>query len=284
MPTYGGVSLAHPTAELREWAAQHLLLDDLHPFRPMPRLNLSTITWPLAAEDLHRPVRLGSLYWPSGASRWAVGTFLATEGQLADIRELAYTINRTTQTQEYVPLEFVMDDGNTYTFADNTTADAKIATDLWMLPPWPLAQNQAATNSEWLLPQTINLDEEPLYLLTLVDDRYFWWHRAAALEVNEGETTWAELIDTIADALGVEIEPDTIATAYVYPPAALATQYEQLPLVLDAVAYSIGHRVLRQLDGTVITQGPLTALASLEEQLEFGYARMAGGLFAFDVE
>jgi hypothetical protein len=277
MPTYGGIGLAKATPELTEWVAANVPLSEVCAFRHQPRARLHNLNWP-APEFLRRPVRLGSLCWPVGASRWAVGHYLATEGQLAEIRALAYAIDLPNQTQSYTALDLVLDDGNADADGNPT---GKITASLWMLPPYPLAQNHA-TATQWLLPQTVNENEEPLYLLTLVDDRYFWWDRAADLTVTEGETTWAQLFTALGTALGVTIVVDTIPAAYLFPPAELGTAYEYLPLVLDAAAASVGHRVVRLLDGTVATQGPATAAAKVNLQLGLEYARMAGGILALD--
>src|SRR5262249_23934741 len=48
--------------------------------------------WPAPAGHLPRYVEIGSLFWPFGSSRFAIGRFLATDNELAQIRPLAVVI------------------------------------------------------------------------------------------------------------------------------------------------------------------------------------------------
>src|SRR5205085_12599851 len=120
-----------------------------------------------------------------------------------------------------------------------------------------------------------------IYLLSFVDERYYWWERAANVDVPaEGATTWTQLFNAIGDALhGISL--DTIASAYGWPPAAFDAYQEFLPLLLDLAAFPIGHRVVRGLDGTLKTQTADTATRFVRVQLAANTTnRLAGGLFA----
>lgn len=268
--TYGGVPLATSTPALRDWLAANYALADLVPFRAWSQ---QARLFPSPFDFRRRPVKINSLWWPTGASRWATGFFLVCEQDLEAIRALAYA------DDTYQPLTLSLPDG-TYT----------VETDLWMLPALPLAQVSEGTSTAWTLPESpVYLDagetvrQANLYLLPLVDDRYFWWERAADIDVDEGTTTWAGLISSIGTALGVTIEHESVAAAYLTPLEELGSRYHALPLVLDAVAAGIGCRVVRGLDGTVTLQRAAAALESQETQLAIGYPRRAGGLLALDV-
>src|SRR5258707_1347925 len=141
MLTYAGVPLLSPTKETADWVEKHISPNDTHPWaEPLTGKNRSYYT--ITGGNVERPIKLGTLYWPTGASRWAVGYFLASAGEIGSIRQKVYA------SGSYVTQPLVMDDGK-----------RKITTNLWMLPPRRLAQ----------LP-----NYNGLYLLTLVDDRYFW--------------------------------------------------------------------------------------------------------------
>lgn len=177
-----------------------------------------------------RRIDVGTLRWPWSASRFAIGHFLADNDQLAAIRQLVY------QNGSYSPQPLIISDGVTAMTAS-----------LWMLAPRPLAQDSDGLSGLWLL--------------TLVDIRYFWWYRAAQINVAEGSTTWADLYQQIAVALGITLTADPIADAYLLPTAALTTAYRALPILLDVVAAAVGQRIVVQYDGvTVEALGPESAI------------------------
>lgn len=250
--TYGGIPLHVATPEEVGWIERNISVRDIY--------ELNYPSWPSCSQCPppgkvpYNRIDLGRLWWPVGASRWAVGHFLASEAAVQALRPLVYVATDEVENL-YQPLELVMGSG------ENRTVE----TDLYMLPPRPLAQFSAANG---------------LHLLTLVDARFFWWVKATAITVTENTTTWTALYDAIAAALDIEIEPDDIAAAYLYPSGLLAQPpNEFIPPLLDAVAASIGQRIVRQLDGTVITQNARTAAASTTS---FSIGKTAGGTFALD--
>src|SRR5579859_2083492 len=194
-----------------------------------------------------QPVKMNSLYWPRDASRFAVGYFAADEKQLADIR--TYLENN--------------EDEGPFVIADGVNS---ITTTLSMLPARPL---QRVTG----LPG--------LYLLTLVDERFFWWTRGGDYTFQPGVTTWLQLYASLATALGLTLTTsppfglgtmtaDAPSANYLFPgedfadalayqlaylpggtPAIANTGLLSLPVLLDAAAFSCGQRIVRQLDGTV---------------------------------
>lgn len=252
--TYAGVNLDPPTAEEADFIASTIPPWDIYcplaDAKSWPGKNRTA--WPFAAWCPLPPVRPGRLHWPWGASRFAFANFLADDTQLAAIRAKVYGAGGTTYTSQTL----ILDDSRT---------GKKISPKLYMLPPRPLAQI-AGKNG--------------LYLLPLVDPRYFWWEVAASVVVTAGTTTWAGLISSIATALGVTITADSISANYLKPPADLTARYEYLPLLLDAVLACIGHRFVAKLDGTFVTQAPLTAKTSQDNQTAT-YTKAGGGTFAF---
>lgn len=268
MPTYAGIALAQPTPELIAWVESYVPTRDIVQFNPVPYLDhlQNVMPYPDQSDD---PVQIGSLWWPQGASRWAVGYYIVTESQRNAIN--AIVNNRST----YNPANLVLDD-----------ATSSITASMWMLPPRPLAQNPPDADSltKWIMPKADSGSSgEPVYLLTLVDDRYFWWQRAGDITLEPPKTSWANLISQIGTILGVTITTDTINPVYLKPPASLIQYQNFLPLLLDLCAFSVGLRVIRLLNGNVILQSATNALASMNAQLAANPQRMAGGIYAFDL-
>jgi hypothetical protein len=222
--SYAGVDLGHAPAALAKWIARSVPPAWVWEFPETWWNSRDTGLVGFRPPPPRRPIQVNRLWWPSGASRFAVGHFLADQGQVDSIRDVCYAVDEGTGLETYVAAPLLMNDG-----------ENEIETDLWLLPARPLQQ----------------IDTEGLYLLTLVDERYFWWFRAASISVIEGTTTWDNLYGQIANALGVPITVDEVPAAYLTPSSLLALKYEPLPTLLDAVAFSVGQRITRALDGTV---------------------------------
>jgi hypothetical protein len=200
------------------------------------------------------PVQLGHLWWPRGASQFAYAHVLVSGAQLDLIRAQIFPTSTT-----FVAKPLVIDDGV-----------RSITTDLYCLPPRPLS---ASTGDN-------------LYLLTLVDDRFFWWHKASVITITnatvdylEDCTTWAQLIDQIAAWLNVDIDYSAIPATFWFPHASLAGDYEYLPLLLDAVAYSLGLRFVRKLNGDCVLQTPAEASTAIATNAVAPGVHIGGGRF-----
>ena len=218
---YAGTELVVPPEDLREQIAD--LID------PSWLTEWTDRTWPghrqehLSWEGYRprQPNRIGVLSWPRGAARFAYGHFLADHEGVATIRA-AIASNYTAYDAD-----FEIHDGI-----------REVKTKLFCLPPRPLDRVSRANGSA-------------LYLLTLVDDRYRWWWKTANITVTAGTTIWEDLYSQIGTALGVTITASAISADYLLPDAILANKYRSLPVLLDAVAACVGHRIVRKLDGTV---------------------------------
>ncbi len=250
MITYAGQQLTDDDPGLLERVEAVLSLDDLYDFTRQ--------TWPGRAaaiafphqERETRPV-LNRLVWPMDASRWAMGWFLTDDVGLASLRTLAYAGHTLTA------LPFVMGDGQ-----------KSITTDLFMMPPRPLGQ--CGTGGD-------------LYLLGLVDERYFWWDAAkdftALFTPAPLTTTWAELLDSYAEGLGITIAHDTIPSGYQKPPPMFGIAFDSIPVQLDAACAAVGLRLVRKLDGTVRAISAATAATTFAANIALN-PLAAGGLIA----
>lgn len=213
--------------------------------------RLGLVGRPLAS-TAERPLRMQALWWPTGASRWAVGHFLAPADRVDAIVAVV-----APPDSPAVPAPLVWSDG----------VDT-LATDLYLLPPRPLAQITAPTAGQ------------PLHLLTLVDERYYWPYHPATIPVS-GATTWAQLYTLIAGELGIALAAETVPAVYGQPSALFGGRQENLAVLLDAVAQQVGQRMVRNLDGTVEALSFATSQARLQANLSALAARkLAGGVFA----
>lgn len=243
MIAYAGVSLGVATVEVAAWVEQNLSVADVVEFAPRTTPGLGLLAVPWCAPRPPGPVRPGRLYWPWGAQRYAVGHYLTTSDDLATIRDVVYP------GDGYEPADLVLDDETT-----------SVTAEMWMLPPRPLGQVGEDTG---------------LWLLTLVDERFFWWQQAAAIEA---QVSWTALYGAIGTALGAVITVDTIVGAFLTPPESLASTYHALPVLLDAVAASVGQRIVRGYDGSVTAQNAASARTSWETERDtYAASVLAGG-------
>jgi hypothetical protein len=238
MLTFAGQELLFPTPELEAWILQNQDLADLSPFSEQRAdilsarhacrsrgeqtkgLGLPVLNWPPPP-----PVRLNTLWWPTGATRWARGYFLATtSGRDVIVSQVA------NEKGASASLLGIGDDEN----------GNPLALKMYMLPPRPMSCTK---------------EGETLHLIPLVDERYFWQFAPA---VNSGgdpitvttSTTWQSLIDDLASALGLdEITVElAIEAAYLKPdPTDFTRPWDNAALLLDALAVSIGRRIVAPL-------------------------------------
>lgn len=267
MLSYAGVPLSVPTAEVAEWIERNISVRDVYEYaeKAWPGVSLAHVTH--GGAQPYRPIQVNRLWWPRGASQWAVGHFLASESQMASIRPQVWPGGSSYQAK---PL--LMD----WRDASANVVDG-ISPSLWLLPPRPLQQYASP-------PQGANLNG--FYLLTLVDDRFFWWLAdTGSLSIADASTTWANVLASLQSQLGTTITADAVASAYLYPAGPLAVQYAKLPTLLDAVAYNCGQRIVRNLDGTVKSQNAVNGAAQvqLDLQLQSARSQCAGGRFRFDL-
>jgi len=259
MLSYANVSLIHPTDDLQ--AHVTAMLDP----RTIPQW--AERTWPDRGAAFGwkgrwptHPFRFGTLVWPSGASRFSYGHYLVDEPGLKDIRDYVYS---ASGSYSYRPADLVIADGK-----------HTVTTSMWMLPPRALDRVDRYTPG--------------LYLLTLVDERFFWWYRGGTLSLN-GSTTFAEAYSQMRTLLELpaSIQYDDIHADYSTPSTQLASSYRPAPLILDALAAACGQRIVRRLDGTVYAMSAsesltrMTTNLALENTASDPQKRLAGHEYDF---
>jgi hypothetical protein len=205
-------------------------------------------------DALELPVRLGSLFWPTGASRFAIGHFCVSAEQLGNILKVVGPGGQYPNNSAL----FIMKCGET----------AGMQTKLYMLPPRPF----------------FNFGGAQLYILTLVDARYWWRYIVTGETDSSTSPYWDNLVDSLLSAIGNfdgagSRDSSSPADWYV-PPPGLSLRRVPAAFGLDALAYTLGKRVRRLLDGSYKVCSVATANGELDANVAAAfYARclMAGG-------
>lgn len=261
---FAGIELPHTTPKAEEMLERSCSLSDIWEWQMQfwPGARQPFLTVPGIFGSKQPSFRLQRLWWPRGASQWSHIHFLVTDDRLDQIRT-AYASGPATLEMTWVD--------------ENGGIVDTLSTDMYMLTPRPLATIATAPIKN-------------LRLLTLVDQRYYWWLTTTGdLTLVEyypatASTTWDDLYTQLGTALGTAITHDTVSPNYVSPSRTLLAKYEYLPPFLDAVAYNTGMRISRALDGTINARSASGAQGDLEDNLGLATARSpsGGGVFVYD--
>lgn len=225
--SYAGIDLIiEATPEVTDWVEAHIRPNDLYE----DTFNLGTLR-PWLWYDWPPKVRIGEVVWPNGAQRWGYAHFYAGQTEVDAILGV-------TGGEGYYDLVV-----NAQLNTDPTGVTFSMA----MLPPRPLSRYG-----------DVDGQQEPLYLLTFVDKRFYWWqNHVENVTLNEGTTTWQQMFDQMETALGETFgTEDAINAAYLTPSRAAVPQGTPIPVLFDNWAYWTGRRVVLDLDGTVNLLNP----------------------------
>lgn len=247
MIKYAGVPLTLSTPQIERWVSDNLDLSDWLIGFADERFIDRKLAW-RRQRPMPQP-RIGCLHWPAGASRWATGWFLASESQLSSILEVVGVSEPTAQAFQIGSSTAVAGFDTGGEAAEGTYR--LIETDLFLLPPIALAYTGGARKN--------------LYLLPLVDERYFWNNEINTDGLSVWDATddrwgnWTTLKDLFVDAMGIDISLGTsiVSEWQFYDKQAFwhdpkrKDRRASLPMLLDAYAANIGRTVVRQFDGSV---------------------------------
>lgn len=220
--SYAGTDLILPaTSEVDSWVTSHIRPQDLYE----ETFNLGTVR-PWLWYDWPTKVRVGEVVWPCGAQRWGYAHFYAGQTEVDEILT-------TTSGEGYFDL--VLD-------AELAGIPGSVTFSMAMLPPRPLSRYA-----------DVDGQIEPLYLLTFVDKRFYWWqNHVENINIAEGTTTWQQLFDQLETALGETFgTEDAVPADYLTPSRAAVPPGVPLPILFDNWAYWTGRRVVLDKDGTV---------------------------------
>lgn len=248
MLTLGGHPLLIPDEELNEWLRQYLDVADSAIFFPPPAMQSdrnALRTRPEAEKGIGVPVmnypvrpqfRLNSLSWPTGAGRWGFGLFLADEETKRKIIREVESKRSASEGQTggaFIELRFG---------SDEPGAPSPVAASVYLLDPMPISARGFAETRR----------PENLFLIPVVDGRYWWQYTPVNLEVAQGDT-WQDVVL----AIDPSIDFGVIDGRFFNPsPIDLTRRWDNKAVLLDSVAWSIGKRVVYTLDGQTRLQSP----------------------------
>ena len=182
----------------------------------------------------------GDIYWPTGATRWAVAEFLID-------RTTAQAMASRPVPEGGISQEPGPDWSSPYVSVLVRSGSVSATFRMYPVEPAPI---------HW---------SGSLYLLRLVDDRYFWRDRVHAVGAIENDqanpsVVWTRLLLSVRASLfpfrepwPLVIEP-CIPPEYLHPDLGKLAQYERVPAadLLDALAWSVNRRVVIQPGEEVI--------------------------------
>lgn len=238
--TYAGYPLLldDPDGTLKAWFDRYCELQDFTAGQPQEAILLPQSVFGVQRGKSLAPAwppkkpRLNTLYWPTGAARWSCFYGLVDQATL-----------------EQLPAS------GDFSMADDDGGNGLSVT-MYALPA------QAVSSSLALKP------EEILWIIRLVDARYFWQYKNTGdLEIDPETESWTSLFTTILDALGADNRSITTSEINLKIPdvTELSRRCENAAEVLDAAANSVGFRVVVSLEGEVWLQDWTQARASFEE-------------------
>lgn len=231
---------------LKWWhPTQHIpRVDNAHRYKDTALPTIGICNWPEPPD-----IELNTLYWAcTGASRWSFGYFLIT-------RTAGQAILNATHKRDNRAETLVIEAGGT------------------RLQPtmYPLQARQV----------THGRPDEELWLLPLVDERYFWQWSPVNMQLDDN-STWTGVFSTLATALriarGLRSPTNGIPANYLRPdPLLLTRRYDNAAMVFDACAESVGMRMVYRTDNRARLERAGESIAVLRDNQAKPYMLIAGG-------
>jgi hypothetical protein len=212
-------------------------------------------------------LKLNQLYWPTGATRFGEVTVVMDEASA--------TVLASQQTRTPVRLSVWLNKVEQY---------------------WGMYVESI---------RPINFGPSPnrVMLVRLVDQRYFWQYMGVGASpfgrpiatgppapfnprrAQDVWHSWANVIYALQWSIGQYIYYDAIPASYLYPdPDSLARGFENVAQVMDAVAHSIGMRVVIAGDGTVWMMNATRSYNLMQYINQYAQPVMSGGLEVLKTE
>ncbi len=195
------------------------------------------------------PVRLNVLHWPTGAARWGTFFALCDATTAADIQAVYKAVAASAGSQSFVAPYLVLADGET-----------TLEIEMHLLTPRVVT---VAGNDQ---------NARQLFILPLVDDRYFWQFQGGGDDVTS--------VSAIAGNINRSITWATTPVAGYGNPDWLEPnrQNENAAMLIDARAHGFGARFVRTLRGTNKVVAWTESAATLIDSNLVNYKQIAGGI------
>lgn len=248
--TFAGIDLLLPDedSDLAEFLRLHLdlnrMLRQLAPATNARAVDVSPMV-PIVRYPEQPGVEINRLWWPTGASRW--GTFYAiVDGKRAEeIEKICWGENKDANTPQTLEMHWndpLENDGNGLAVEEG---QHEFHCEMFLLQSIPLSGYAIGEN-------TTNESYRSLYLLALVDPRYYWQGKMTGK--MEYIDSWTELFDSLAGAL--QLSPSNTSAPFTYatagtpntafgaPSPLLSQSFRPAAPLLDAALESVGYRLV----------------------------------------
>jgi|LakMenEpi13Jul12_1017406.scaffolds.fasta_scaffold00009_21 hypothetical protein len=256
---YDGTPLLHPSEDVLQYASTDgmLLIEDY--LQGIYNTNVdSTDIYSPTQQNIYSKLQLGQLYWPTGAKRFGCGLFLVSSDFLEKLPK--FDLSGSADSEDTLGgLRSTVNHLHRYTSKNLDLSEGykPLQAKMWMLPPRPLFQQRRVPTG--LAENTARIPYPHLngiWVLPLVDDRYFWWNFTTGDFKLPTCTSWENLFKAIFKNLGYtdsQIIIDPISVDYLFPHSIFrtASQLTKVPLLLDTIAHSCGTRIILNYDGSV---------------------------------
>ena len=268
--SYAEMPLVFPTKEILEYANTKALFDPEDYLRDIVIRHPDGIeTYNFNALSYLSKLEIGSLYWPTGASRFGCGFFLTTSEYLEKLPGFDVGGNSdpldTTGGIRHMVNGVIPNRAKGYKHHQLKikTSDQyaqQTSFKMWMLPPRPLFQ----LRDETMNPETEIVAQFPirhknsLWIIPLVDDRYWWWSHTTGKFSLGTCTTWRTLFLEVFKRIGyaedqIEIKTTAFQEDYLFPHEILRKQDNgfRVPVFLDLLCQSTNGRIILKPDGKI---------------------------------
>lgn len=288
MINYAGVDLLLPTPELESWINTNFSQKYTDSFQVFSGdfCGFFPQTFPSGGET-----RLNTLVWPRDASRWSYGHFLATTTMVEAINlgvDALYVSGGGSGSGwcsgSGVSGSGVSSGQCAYSGSGASgsnldgallkmgTPGATVNCKMFMLPPTPIARipwNRSASCAEAL---------EGLWLITLVDDR-FWWNMRSVTFGSILGGDWDDMFSSMLQSIGTATGTIQTSAPYGLMPAQLAEApwQGQMAQLFDCYLYQTQKRLIKSLTGEYRIVGPELAKQLLVVNASSDFPITAGG-------
>ena len=189
---------------------------------------------------------LNRLYWPTGASRWAMMDCIVDDEQRQEIQSKT----NWESANPIAPANLTVDVGN-----EGFTQDL-ISVNMYPIAFHPITANATASN--------------PLWFMTLADQRYLWNLTTIEGPYTGDSIAWESLIHEIENEIGVMVDVDEDFDTRLLEAHQQAFQ-RFLPMsagvLLDTIAASTARRLVVLPSGTVRMQSADEAIIQFDSNL-----------------
>lgn len=241
------------SGEVLDFVRHNLRCEDIVPWTKRPA-GIGRGFEDVASTVGSRPtgrVEPNTFRWPSGASRWAYGFFVADSDIVDEVRNAAYAYGQNyfgiapvmLTLRSSAERSLVADDGKSLRTRVFVVDARAISGNRGLLPPYPRL-NQ-------------------MFLLTVADERWLWQFLPFEWECGgDTELTWANLIDACSTTIRDYLYPNTnweithpaIDESYALPDRSILQPGRSLPYIIDAIGWNLGWKFVRRYDGTCTFQ------------------------------